>query len=502
MEWFDPVILSRLQFAFTVMFHYIYPPLSIGLGVIIVIMEALWLKTNDPVYENMTKFWVKVFALTFALGVATGIVMEFQFGMNWSTYSRFVGDVFGSALAAEGIFAFFLESGFLAVLVFGWDKVSKKMHFFSTLMVSLGSMFSAVWIVVANSWQQTPAGYRLVMRDITSGNEVPIPEGFVATGAVIDQFQVRAEILDFWQLLFNPSSVSRILHVLGGAWLLGGFVVMSICAFYILKGRHLEFARRGFRIALILATFASLFQLFLGHLSAEVVAEHQPAKLAAMEGVFTTEDGKGTAAYLLGWPSESAGKTIGIPVPGLLSFLVHRDFNEPVTGLDRIPRDEWPMVNMTFQNYHIMVALGMLFIAVTLYSCYLWWRGTLFEKRWLMWFYVFGAILPYIANYAGWITAEVGRQPWVVYGLLRTEDGVSSSVSAGEVFASLIMFTLLYSLLFALFIYVLNKKIQHGPDDTTPALRGVHRQEELKAVLSAASSAKTKGKDNTQEASA
>ncbi len=260
----DVEILSRIQFAFTIAFHYIYPPLSIGIAIILVIMEGMYLKTKDKFFENMTKFWVKVFALTFAIGVATGIVMEFEFGTNWSTYSRFVGDVFGSALAAEGIFAFFLESGFLAVLVFGWDKVGPKMHFFSTIMVSLGSMFSAVWIVVANSWQQTPAGFHIVGEGINA----------------------RAEIVDFWAMVFNPSSVDRLLHVLSGAWLAGAFLIISVSAYYLLKDRHIRFAKASIKIALVVVMIASLFQLFTGHRSAVGVSKNQPAKLAAMEAVF------------------------------------------------------------------------------------------------------------------------------------------------------------------------------------------------------------------------
>lgn len=222
---FDVVLLSRLQFAFTIMVHYLFPPLSIGLGVLLVIFEAIWLKTGDPDWHRLTKFWVKLFAVTFAVGVSTGIVMEFEFGTNWAVYSRFVGDVFGSALAAEGIFAFFLESGFLAVLVFGWDRVGKKMHFFSTLMVCLGSIFSSVWIVVANSWQQTPAGHHFV--DAARGQ--------------------RAEIVDFWALVFNPSTMDRLVHVWIGALLTGTFFVMSISAYYLLRNRHVVFARRSFR---------------------------------------------------------------------------------------------------------------------------------------------------------------------------------------------------------------------------------------------------------------
>lgn len=438
----DVEILSRIQFALTVGFHYIYPPLSIGLGVIMVIMEGIYLKTKNPLYERMTKFWVKVFALTFAIGVASGIVMEFEFGTNWASYSRYVGDVFGSALAAEGIFAFFLESGFLAILVFGWDKVKPPMHFFSTLMVSLGSMFSAVWIVVANSWMQTPAGYHIVG----------------------DGLNARAEITDFWELVFNPSSVERLLHVLSGAWLAGAFLVISVSAFYLLKKRHGEFSRSSIKIALALACFASLFQLFTGHQSAVGVNENQPAKMAAMEAVF--DDQKNAPLYLFGWVNDDDQEVqFGVAVPGLLSYLISGTTEEQVTGLNSIPEDERPPVNIVFQSYHLMVSIGFALIGITLLGIFFWWRGTLFEKKWMLWIFVFSVLGPQVANQLGWITAEVGRQPWIVYGILRTSEGLSKTVESGQVFFSLILFTIIYSALFILFIYLLNEKIKHGPEE-------------------------------------
>lgn len=438
----DVEILARLQFAITIAFHYIYPPLSIGLGVFMVITEGMYLKTKDKFYEQMTKFWVKVFALTFAIGVATGIVMEFEFGTNWATYSRFVGDVFGSALAAEGIFAFFLESGFLAVLVFGWDKVGPKMHFFATLMVALGSMFSAIWIVVANSWMQTPAGYHIV------------GEGMNA----------RAEITDFWAMVFNPSSVDRLLHTISGCWLAGAFLVISVAAYYLLKDKHIRFAKSSIRIALIMALIASLFQLFTGHQSAVGVAKNQPAKLAAMEAVFN--DQTHAPLYLLGWVNEDKQEVkFGIAIPSMLSYLIGWDANTKVTGLNSFPEDERPPVNIVFQAYHLMVAIGFMLIAISVLGVFLWWKGTLFKHRWLLWIFVFSVLLPQIANQVGWITAEVGRQPWIVYGLMRTSEGLSKAVQAGQVWYSLIMFTLIYIGLFILFIYLLNNKIQHGPEE-------------------------------------
>jgi cytochrome d ubiquinol oxidase subunit I len=438
----DVEILSRIQFAFTIAFHYIYPPLSIGIAIILVIMEGMYLKTKDKFYENMTKFWVKVFALTFAVGVATGIVMEFEFGTNWATYSRFVGDVFGSALAAEGIFAFFLESGFLAVLVFGWDKVGPKMHFFSTLMVSLGSMFSAVWIVVANSWQQTPAGFHVVGEGINA----------------------RAEITDFWAMVFNPSSVDRLSHVISGCWLAGAFLIISVSAYYILKDRHIRFAKSSIKIALVVVMIASLFQLFTGHRSAVGVSKNQPAKLAAMEAVF--DDQTNAQLYLFGWvDSENQKVNFGVAVPGMLSYLIGFDTNTKVTGLNSFKEEDRPPVNIVFQAYHLMVAIGFALIAISLLGIFFWWRGTLFKQKWLMWIFVFSVLLPQIANQIGWITAEVGRQPWIVYGLLRTSEGLSKAVEAGQVWFSLILFTVIYAGLFLLFIYLLNEKIQHGPED-------------------------------------
>lgn len=466
MDWLaDVVLLSRIQFAFTIMFHYLYPPLTIGLGVMLVVMEGTFLVTRNPIYEAMTKFWVKVFALNFSLGVATGIVMEFEFGTNWATYSRFVGDVFGSALAAEGIFAFFLESGFLAILVFGWNKVSPAVHFFSTIMVSLGSMFSAVWIVIANSWQQTPAGYHIVDRF----GEV-IDQPFVYNPAA-EGIQPRAEITNFWELVFNPSSMARLTHVLGGCFILGAFVVMSITAYYLLKNRHVEFAKRAFTIALVFGAVTSLGQLFLGHWSARVVATHQPEKLAAFEGLYETEES--TRLYLFGIPNDEAGRVdYGMAIPGMLSFLVHDNFKTPVPGFDTLgpgggvmPEADRPPTQIPFQSYHLMIAMGMYFIGITVFGAFMLWKKKLFTTRWLLWVFVFSVPLPYAANQVGWVSAEVGRQPWVVYRLLRTSDGVSKAVGSEAVIASLITFTLIYLLLFLLFVYLLDRKIRTGPED-------------------------------------
>lgn len=439
----DVLTLSRIQFTLTISFHYIYPPLSIGLGVMLVLMEGLWLITRKPIYHQMARFWTKVFALTFAIGVATGIVMEFEFGTNWATYSRYVGDVFGSALAAEGIFAFFLESGFLAVLLFGWDKVGRKLHFFATCMVCLGAHFSAIWIVVANSWMQTPAGFHIV------------GEGMKA----------RAEITDFWAMVFSPSSMDRLFHTLCGAWQAGAFLVVSVSAWYLLKRKHQEFARASLRVGLIIGLIASLLQLVSGHTSAQGVAKNQPAKLAAFEGLYETTTN--APLTMFGWVDEKNEKVIGPKIPGMLSFLAHHNTDEPVTGLREAapgPKDR-PPVNITFQLFHLMVAIGFGMIAIAALGFLYFWRGALSEKRWLLRLLVLSVLGPQIANQAGWFAAEVGRQPWIVQGLLRTSEGLSAVVKANTVLSAILLFSAVYVLLFAVFVYLLNDKIQHGPDD-------------------------------------
>ncbi len=438
----DALLLSRIQFALTVGFHYLFPPLSIGLGLFLVIMEGQYLRTKIPLYIKITKFWVKIFALIFALGVASGIVMEFQFGTNWSEYSRFVGDVFGSALAAEGLFAFFLESSFLALLLFGWNRVGPRMHFFSTIMVAFGAHLSAFWIIIANSWQQTPAGHHIV--ETENG--------------------VRAEIVNFWQVVFNPSTIDRFTHVIIGCWLAAAFLVLSVGAYYMLRNRHIEFAKINLKAGLVIAVLASILQLETGHLSAMTVSETQPAKLAAFEGHYTNN--QPADMYLFGWVNEKEEKVqYGIRIPGFLSFLVHFDSQAPVVGLDSYAPKDRPPVNIVFQTYHLMITIGMGLIFLSLLGIYLWWRKKLFTARWYLWILVFSVLLPQIANQVGWISAEVGRQPYIVYNLMRTEEAISTTLSTGEAWASLILFSLIYSLLFALFIYLFNHKIQNGPEE-------------------------------------
>jgi len=437
----DVEILARLQFALTIMFHYIYPPLSIGLGLLMVIMEGFYIKTKNPLYKEMAKFWTKVFALTFAIGVATGIVMEFEFGTNWAAYSRYVGDVFGSALAAEGVFAFFLESGFLAILLFGWNRVNARWHFFATLMVCLGAHFSAIWIVVANSWMQTPAGYKIV------------GEGLKA----------KANITNFWEMVFNPSSVDRLIHVVIGAWLAGAFLVISVAAYYLLKKRHFDFAKASMKIALTVAFISVLLQAVSGDSSGRVVAKHQPAKLAAMEGIFQTQ--KGAPLTLFGIPNPKKERLdYEVSIPYLLSFLSYRDFDAEVKGLDQFPRKDWPS-SAVFQTYHLMLFMWGIMFTLLAISIYQWRKGTLFTSRKTLWALIFSVACPQIANQAGWVTAEMGRYPWIVYGHLRISEGLSKAVTANQVLGSIIMFTILYFCLFILFLFLLNEKIQTGPNE-------------------------------------
>jgi cytochrome bd ubiquinol oxidase subunit I len=453
----DVVMLSRIQFALTSGFHYIYPPLSIGLGLMLVIFEGMYLKTKKKLYKDITKFWVKIFALTFALGVATGLVQLFGFGTNWAQYSRFVGDVFGSALGAEGVFAFFLEAGFLGVMLFGWDRVGPKMHYFSTICVSAGAHFSAIWIVVANSWMQTPAGFKIV------------GEGLKA----------KAIVTDFWAMIFNPSSVDRLTHVILGCWLAGIFLVLSITAYYFLKKQHMAFARETMKIGLWSAAVVLILQLISADITARGVAFNQPSKLAAMEGIYQTQ--KATPLTIVG-SVDTANQTVkGIQIPGLLSFLVYRDFETPITGFDRIPADERPPIGIVFQTYHMMIMMWGLMAFVTIAGLYLWKKKKLEKARWVLWSLIISVIFPQIANQTGWMTAEIGRQPWVVWKLLRTEHGVSSAINAHQVLMSILMFIVIYTLLFILFLFLLDRKIKHGPvEEEELVYRDVLHQERNK----------------------
>ncbi len=433
-------LLARIQFGLTAAFHYIFPSLTIGLAVLLVFFEWRWLKTNNQVYNQLARFWTKIFAFAFAFGVASGVVLEFQFGTNWSAYARFVGDVFGSPLAAEAIFAFFLESCFLGIVVFGWERVSRRMHFFSTCMVCLGAHLSALWIIVANSWMHTPKGFKIVQG----------PTG------------PRAEITDFWEMVFNPSTIDRLTHVLSGCWQAGAFLVVSVCAYYMLRNKHIEFARAGMKPALWFGFVAALLSLVTGHQSAVGVAKHQPAKMAAFEGLYETKAHAPLA--LIGWINEEQQRAYVLGIPGLLSVFVHGDASKPVIGLNEFKPEDRPPVNLTFQFYHIMIAIGLGMIVLSFLGVLNLPRQRLARKTWLLRVLMYSVLGPQIANQAGWFAAEVGRQPWVVYGLLRTSDGISPTVTANAVLASLLLFALLYTCLFVLFVWILLTKIRHGPE--------------------------------------
>ena len=481
------VLLSRMQFAFTVMFHYIFPPLTIGLGIIIAFLETRYYVTKKPLFSVASQFWTKIFVLNFAIGVASGIVMEFQFGTNWASYSRFVGDVFGSALAAEGIFAFFLESGFLAVVAFGREKVRSGFYLFSVYMVALGSIFSSVWIVVANSWQQTPAGHHIV--DILRPGVLPDGTSGLVPWVVDGITQRRAEIVNFVDMVFNPSTVQRLSHVLLGCVAVGAFFVLSVTAYYVLKGKHGEFAKASINGALILGLLSSLGLAINGHTQAQNVYKYQPAKLAAFEAHFET----GRADLnIIGWPNGREERIdFGVSIPGGLSFMVFDDFtfSKKVVGLDRFRPEDRPPLLIPYLSWRVMVGFGGLMIVVCSLGLFYNIRNRLAEKRWLLWAFVFSIGFVMVANQAGWIAAEVGRQPWTVhppvewdesgYDLKRTPDGfyqydeelglrtknsVSVSVSPNEARASLILFTILYLALAAVWIMVLDRKIRLGPE--------------------------------------
>jgi cytochrome d ubiquinol oxidase subunit I len=438
----DAVLLARLQFAMTVGFHYVFPPLTIGLAWLIAYFMYRGLRPGGGEYKAAARFWLRLFVLSFALGVATGITMEFQFGTNWAAYSRFVGDVFGAPLAAEGILAFFMESIFLGVLFFGEDRLSPRTHFVSALMVAVGSTLSGFWIIAANSWQQTPAGH------VIGGG--------------------RAELSDFAAAVFNPSTMPRYLHTIAGALLTGAFFMMGVAAWYLLKGRHESFAKKSLAAGLALAVVAAPGQLVLGHYHAVQVAETQPAKLAAFEGLWETQ--RNAPLLVFGVPDVAEERTrMAIGVPGLLSLGVAGTFDKEVKGLKDFPKEDRPPVLASFGAFHLMVGIGMYLIAFSAWGAFLWRRRRLFEQRLFLRLAFLSIPLPFAANELGWIAAEVGRQPWAVYGILRTKDAVSATVSAAQIMFSITVFAFIYALLLTVWLYLLKAKIVAGPDGHRPA---------------------------------
>jgi cytochrome bd ubiquinol oxidase subunit I len=448
----DPELLSRIQFALTASFHFIFPPLSMGLGLMLLVVSGAYLRTRDPKWRRLAFFWTKVYGLIFAVGVATGVVQEFEFGMNWADYSRFVGNVFGALLAAEGVFAFFLEGGFLGLMLFGGNRLGPRLWFFASLMVVIGAHFSALWIIMANSWMQTPQGYEIVT----------------------DPAPTRAVMTDFWQVVFTPSFIPRILHVFFASWTAGAALMASVSAWYILKKRHVELAKANFSLALpAFILFATANFFIFGANQAIEVTNFQPLKLASMEGLW-----QGTTCaplYLAGWVDEANRTTTGISIPCLLSVLAYFNPQAFVQGINDFPGQPTPPINLLFQVYHTMFGLGSLFVPVGLLGGLFFWLRTgkkgdagrerrIWTARPILWLFVITVFFVEVAIIAGWWTAEIGRQPWVVYNVLRTADGVSPLLSAGDVLASLGMFVLLYALLLVLFLYLLNAKIQAGPE--------------------------------------
>jgi cytochrome bd ubiquinol oxidase subunit I len=433
----DPVLLARIQFALTAGFHYIFPPLTLGLSVLVVIFLGLHLKTKDDLYDRIAQYWIRIMVIIFAMGVATGIVMEFQFGTNWERYSRFVGDIFGAPLAAEGVIAFFLESTFLAVLIFGRKRVSQRFYFIAAILVMIGSIMSAFWIIAANSWQQTPAGYAII-------------------GG-------RAELTSFFEAVFNPSTLHRFAHAIAGGWIAGSFLVVGISAWFLLQKKHIAFAKRSILIALVFALISSGLQIELGHLHAVQVTHTQPEKMATFEAMFETQ--KNAPLVIMGIPNKAEQRIdYELSIPGLLSFMVAFDTDYEIKGLNEFDEADLPPLMIPFFTYRVMVGLGFYFALLALVGVVLYWKNKLIELRPFLLLLVLTVPLPIIANQTGWFAAEIGRQPWAVYHELRTADAVSTVVSSGEVLFSLILFASLYATIFALFLFLLFKKIRQGPE--------------------------------------
>ena len=431
----DVVLLSRLQFAAATMFHFLFVPLTLGLSILVAIMETQYVKTGDELYLRMTKFWGKMFLINFALGVVTGITLEFQFGTNWSRYSAYVGDIFGSLLAIEATAAFFLESTLIGVWIFGWQKISKKAHAVVMWLIAGASSLSAIWILIANSWMQHPVGFT-----IRNG---------------------RAELTDFAAVVFQKWAILEFIHTVSGAYILSAFFVMGISAYHLLKKQHIDFFNRSFKMALVFGLIFSLVTAIEGDLHAKEVAKTQPAKLAAMETLWETTSK--APIYMFALPDEKNERNFVeiIPIPGLLSFLAFGDPNAEVQGLKEFPRDERPPVLITSLAFKGMVGLGTYFVFITVLGWFL--RNRLVQSPVYLITMLFSIPLPYIAIELGWVLAEVGRQPWIVYGLMKTSDAVSP-IATSQVFMSLIAFITFYGLLGAAGFYIIAKHAYKGPD--------------------------------------
>ena len=435
----DPILLARAQFAMTVMFHFVFPSITIGLGLVVAVLEVARWRTRRDVYARAARFWTTLFALTFVVGVASGIVMEFQFGTNWSRYSTYVGDIFGAPLAAEAILAFFLESSFLGLLLFGGNRIGSGLRALSACLVAAGAALSGLWIIIANSWMQTPAGYEV------QGD--------------------KAVLVDTLAALFNPSTLPRYLHTIASSWAMAGFLVLGVAAWLIRKGRAGDVARLSLRVGLLVAIVGTGAVLLSGDGSARQVAQTQPAKFAAMQGLYTTTVGAPLVIWSLPPSQDPAAAPEGpeILVTRLLSFLSFGSFTAAIQGLEEFPPTDWPPVAATFLAYHNMVVLGTLMAVILARGAWLAWRRRLeVSRRWLAaasWAFV----LPALAIQLGWATAEVGRQPWIVYGLMRTDEATSTVVSAPEIAFSILLFGAVYAFLGGLWLFLMRRAIREGP---------------------------------------
>ena len=432
----DAVFLSRIQFAFTVGFHILFPTLTIGLAAYLAYVEWRWLRTRDEVYLAQYRFWLRIFALSFGMGVVSGIVLSYEFGTNFSRFSAATGDILGPLLSYEVLTAFFLEAGFLGIMLFGWNRVGPRLHFTATLMVAIGTSLSAFWILSANSWMQTPTGFEIV-----DGRFLPT---------------------DWWAIVFNPSFPYRLAHMLLASYLTTSFVIAGVCAWYLLKRRHLDFARRGLSVALWAATVLAPLQIVAGDLHGLNVQEHQPMKVAAMEGLWQTRKGAPLVLFAVPDPSAETNR-FAIEIPKGASLILKHDPDGEVLGLNEVAPADRPNVPVVFFSFRVMVGLGFLFLFVAAWSLWLRWHGGFDDRQWFLRLCVGCIPLGFIATLAGWFVAEVGRQPWVVYGLMRTADAVSP-IAASQVMTSLILFVAVYGILFAAYLYYLGRLVAKGPE--------------------------------------
>ncbi len=447
----DPTLMSRLQFAFTIAYHYLFPQLTMGLALLIVILKVLYLRRGDERFNTAARFWARIFAITFIMGVVTGIPMEFQFGTNWARFSTFAGEIIAQTLAMEGAFAFFLESAFLGIFLFGERVFGQKMHLFSAVMVWLGTWASGGFIIASNAWMQHPVGYTH------------------ADGG-------RLHLSNYLDLLFNPWIIAQFLHTMSGAVITGSFAMAGLGAYYLLAGQSHDFGRLFVTLGVIVGLVASVIQLYpSGDAAGAQVTQHQPTKLAAMEGLFRTERPAGIV--ILGQPNMTT-KTLENPIiiPYVLSFLTYRRWSAEVKGLDAFPQDLWPdNVPLVYYSYHIMVGLGTIFIAIMALAALLLWRRRLFAQRWMLWLLFLATPFPFIANTAGWFTAETGRQPWIVWGLLRTAQGSSTVVGAPTILFTVIGFAGMYLILGLLYVVLIVHEALRGPqtgEETAPEAAG------------------------------